>query len=370
MRPTIPLCMILAAGPLIGADLIVLDNGQRIAGVLDQKVERLPGQVAINTGNGFIRIAKEQVKSEDLGYATKRARLKEDDLAAVVELAHWCRVKGMNPETLDLLKIAVALPGVELPERALHARLVDELKGPDEAFDLYLAYRSDGGKDPATIARLETLEKAKAVADAGPNPAAQNVPGLAPSAGAPVAGPVVSSKVAGLRPLPNLGDGLETRGWVPEALQYSNPVEAKVIDLTTADGASRALEITFKAGKLDKAAVRRNVNNLKLGVSDNSVLTFWAQNPGDKPINLSIAIKTGDKWDFHESPLMRVKPGDFQQLKFDLKASNFKSVETSWANTGKVANLDDIKELQLLIYNQTDGSLIITNMGFPPKQDM
>jgi hypothetical protein len=362
------LSLMLAAGPIFGADIVMLDNGQRIAGVIDPKAELMPGQVAINTGNGIIRIAKGQVKPdpEDLGYETRRARLKEDNLAAVVDLARWCRAKGDNQHALELLAIAVALPGVELPERALHARVVDELKGPDEAFDLYVAYRKAGGKDPETISRLEVLEKAKGAADTAPYTAAQTVPAIPVTTAAVEPG---AKAIAG-KPMANLGDGLETKGWVPEILQYSNPVEAKVIDLTTADGASRALEITFKAGKMDKAAVRRNVNNLKLGVSDNSILTFWAQNPGDKPINLSIAIKTGDKWEFHESPMMRVKPGDFQQLKFDLKASNFKSVATSWANTGKVANLDDVKELQLLIYNKADGSLIITNMGFPPKQDM
>jgi hypothetical protein len=109
---------------------------------------------------------------------------------------------------------------------------------------------------------------------------------------------------------------------------------------------------------------------IKLSVTDDSVLTFYAQNPGEKPINISVAVKTGSTWEFHESPLMRVKPGDFQQLKFDLKMSNFKSLATSWANTGKIANLDDVKELQLLIYAKTDGSLLIQNMGFPPKQDM
>jgi hypothetical protein len=375
MRPTLPACLVLALaiGPLAGADIIVLENGQRISGNLDEKAEHQPGQVAINTGNGIIRISKEHVHQEDLGYETRRARLKVDDLKAVVDLGRWCRNKGMNDKALELLQIAVALPGVELPERALHARLTDELKGPEAAIPLYEAYRQDGGKDPETISRLETLEKIKAGPDAvtaaTDNPAAPlpSVPNAVPSSDAVATAPAPLAPNAP-KQLPNLGDGLETRGWVAEALQYSDPVEAKVVSLPTADGGtSKALEITFKAGKMDKAAVRRII---KLSVTDDSVLTFYAQNPGEKPINIAVAVKTGDKWEFHESPLMRVKPGDFQQLKFDLKASNFKSLATSWANTGKVANLDDVKELQLLIYGKAEGSLIIQNMGFPPKQDM
>jgi hypothetical protein len=371
MRHPLSACLVLALaiGPIVGADIIVLDNGQRIAGSLDDKAERQPGQVAINTGNGIIRIAQEHIHQEDLGYESKRARLKVDDLKAVVDLGRWCRVKGMNEQALELMQIAVALPGVELPERALHARLTDELKGPEAAIPLYVAYRQDGGKDPETISRLETLEKAKAGGDAttasdAPAAPLPKVPNLV------AGGEQLAAKAAAPAPkaMPNLSDGLETKGWVAEALQYSDPVEAKVVSLPTADGGvSKALEITFKAGKMDKAAVRRII---KLSVTDDSVLTFYAQNPGEKPVNISVAVKTGDKWEFHESPLMRVKPGDFQQLKFDLKASNFKSLATSWANTGKVANLDDVKELQLLIYGKIDGSLLIQNMGFPAKQDM
>ncbi len=280
MRHLLPACLALAlaAGPLASADIIVLDNGQRISGSLDEKAERQPGQVAINTGNGIIRIDKEHIHKEDLGYESQRARLKVDDLKAVVGLGRWCRVKGMNEQALELMQIAVALPGVELPERALHARLTDELKGPEAALPLYVAYRQDGGKDPETISRLETLEKIKAGDEGAPvagNAPAAPLPAV-PNAGAGIglvaAGEVAKATAANPpKAMVNLNDGLETKGWVAEALQYSDPVEARVVTLPTADGGtSKALEITFKAGKMDKAAVRRII---KLSVTDDSVLT-------------------------------------------------------------------------------------------------
>jgi hypothetical protein len=353
MRHAPLLCALLAVGTLPAADFVMLDNDQRIVGTIDPAAEAGSDQVAINTGNGIIRIHKARVKGEDLGFEARRAKLKSGDLKGLIELAHWCRGKGMNQEAMDLLQQAMAMPGVELREKALYARLVDELKGPEEALPLYLAYRQDGGKDPKTIARLAELEKAKGEFDTANGDA-----GTA----------VATTTAAPAKPLVNISDGLESKGWAAEALQYSNPVDTKVITMTTGDGLSHALEISFKNGKMDKAAVRRGVH---LTITDDSVLTFWAQNPGDKPINLSVAVKTGDKWDFFESPQMPVKPGEFQQLKFDLKASNFKSVATSWANTGKITALDDVKELQLLIYNgHSDGSLIVCNMGFPAKQDM
>jgi hypothetical protein len=102
------------------------------------------------------------------------------------------------------------------------------------------------------------------------------------------------------------------------------------------------------------------------------VLTFFAQNPGDKPLSIAIGIKTGSKYLFHESPQQVVKPGQaFHKLRFDFKAANFKSAASNWENNIRVADLNDVKEIQLLIYNgSADGSLVISNMGFPAKPDL
>jgi hypothetical protein len=348
---------LVAAATLAGADIVLLDNGQRIAGTIDPSIDAGPGQVAINTGNGVLRVDRKRIAGEDLGYPARRQRVKNDDLSGLVALARWCRGKAMNVEALELATLAIALPGVDLPTRALHARLIDELKGPEEALELYRAYRQDGGRDETTIARLAQLEKAIAAFEAGGD----------------VAGAVAATEPGGVaappRVKPTLQGGLEAKGWDPEALQWSNPVEAKVTTVDLPDGTAPALQIAFKAGDKDKAAVKRSIH---LTIGDDSVLTMQALNPGDRPVSLAVAVKTGGKYLFHESPQMMVKPGkEPQTLRFDLKASNFKSAATSWASTGKVADLGDIKELQLLVYNgQGEGTLLITGMGFPAKKDL
>jgi hypothetical protein len=351
LSPLFPslLSLLAATSALSAADLVLLSNGQRIAGTIDSTADVSPDQVAINTGNGILRISKDRVAAEDLGYPARRAKVKDNDLKGLVGLARWCRAKGMNPEALELLSLAMRLPGFDLAARALHVRLVDEIKGPEEALPLYRAYRIDGGKDPETIARLDQLEKAIADFEAQGDDT--------PAAAAVAA-----------KPLTTLQGGLESKGWDSEALQWSNPATAKLITLTSNDNLVPALQVDFKSGDKDKAAIKRLIH---LTITENSVLTFWAQTPGDRPVNVAVAVKTGNQYVFHESPQMTVKPGDFQQLKFDLKASNFKSAATGWAGTGRVADLNDVKEVQVLIYNgSSDGSLLITNMGFPPKQEM
>lgn len=336
----------------VGADVVVLKNGQRIAGTIDPSVDTGPDQVAIKTSNGILRLPRDAVASEDLGFDARKARLKKDDLAGHLSLAMWCRAQGMNAEAFALLEHAVRLKGVPLGARALHARLVDEddkRGGPQKALELYRRYKQDGGDDPATLQRLAQLEKAIADFEAQAN--------------------AVTSTPAVPKPVPTIQGGLESKGWDNEAPQWSNPVRPQIITVPTDAGAAPALKIDFKGGAQEKATIKRTAH---LTIGDDSVLTFFAQTPGDKPLTLAIGIKTGSKYLFHESPQQQVKPGqEFQKLRFDFKAANFKSAASGWNYNTRVADLNDVKEIQVLIYNgQTDGTLIISNMGFPAKPDL
>jgi hypothetical protein len=257
----------------------------------------------------------------------------------------------MNQEALALLERAVKLPGIPMAARALHARLVDEdeKRGPQQALELYRRYRKDGGDDAITLARLAELEKA--IADYEAKAA------------------VVTTVAAAPKPQPTLQGGLESRGWDNEAPQWSNPVRPQVVTVPTDAGLAPALKIEFKGGQQDKATIKRTAH---LTIGEDSVLTFFAQNPGDKPLAIAIGVKTGSKYLFHESPQQQVKPGqEFQKLRFDFKGANFKSAASGWNYSTRVADLNDVKEIQVLIYNgRSDGSLIISNMGFPTKPDL
>lgn len=357
--PRLLVVLLLAAVALCAADavsadaanMVVLKNGQRIAGTLDPSADVGPDQVAIKTSNGILRVPRAAIASEDLGFDARKARLKKDDLAGHLALAAWCRAQGMNNDALALLERAVRMKDVPLAARALHARLVDEdeKRGPQQALELYRRYQKDGGDDPVTLQRLAQLEKVIADFEAQSN--------------------TVSVAPAVPKAVPTIQGGLESKGWDNEAPQWSNPVRPQIITVPTDAGVAPALKIEFKGGTQEKATIKRTAH---LTIGNDSVLTFFAQTPGDKPLSIAIGIKTGSKYLFHESPQQQVKPGpEFQKLRFDFKAANFKSAASSWNYDTRVTDLNDVKEIQLLIYNGNgDGTLIISNMGFPAKPDL
>jgi hypothetical protein len=351
------LLLITFADQACTADTVILSNGQRISGTIDPSIDAGPDHVAIKTGNGFIRLPKSAIASEDLGYEARKSKLKNDDLAGHLALAAWCRSKGMMNESLALLDDAVLLNGVPLTARAQHARMVDELKSPKEALEWYRRYRKDGGDDPATLARLAQLEKVLAEFEAQTN-AVTTAPKKtkSDSPNIPKATPILQG-------------GMESKGWDNEALQWSNPVQPKIVSLSTEAGITPALQVDFKGGTQEKATIKRTAH---LSIGDDSVLTFYVQNPGDKPLSIAIGVKTGSQYLFHESPQQQIKPGkDFQKLRFSFKGASFKSAASSWNYTTHVADLTDVKEIQVLIYNGNDsGSLLISNMGFPAKSDL
>jgi hypothetical protein len=333
------------------ADIVILKNGQRISGTIDHAADVGPDQIAINTGNGILHLPKDSIAIEDLSYEARKARLNKDDYAGHVALAMWCRSKGMSEEALKLLEQAVRKKEATLAARAIYIRLVDEIRGPEKALELYRRYRQDGGDDAATIARLDQLEAVIREYE--------------------TQGTSVSTTSAPTPPkvLPTVQGGLESKGWDNEALQWSNPVKPQVINIVTEAGNTPALKIDFSGGDKDKATIKRSA---RLTIGQDSVLTFQAQNSSEKPLSIAIAVKTGSKYLFHESPQQLIKTGEaFQKIKFDLKSANFKSAASNWENNTPVADLNDVKEIQILIYNgQQTGTLIISGMGFPTKPEL
>ncbi|HYE05062.1 MAG TPA: hypothetical protein VEL07_06000 [Planctomycetota bacterium] len=345
-----------AAAP--SGDIIFLTNGQRLLGAIDERAAARDDKVLVRLADGGqIRIRRDLVKSEERGYESRRKALKDGDFSGAVELARWCLTKDMKAEALELFALALgwqanAAPDAVLTARAAHAALVDELNGPEAALALYQGYRDAGGKDAATLARLAELDDAVRQHQAKLKPAA-NVEGASVAA---VTKPTGDDR------------GLESRRWEGESLQYSNPVVAKTVDVDTVEGKNKVLDLTFtadpqrKGGRIDKAAIRRA---MPAPLGERTTLTFWAKNLGKFPLRMSVGIKTGE-WVFHESALQTIAAKDeWALLRFDLTASTFKSEATEWNNNGTIQNLDQIKEVQFLVYHGlNDGHLQLDQIQF------
>ena len=155
---------------------------------------------------------------------------------------------------------------------------------------------------------------------------------------------------------------IDLTGWESEDAKYSNPTEAQASD----DG--RQLKIAFKGGDKDKAVVCKACDKAKL--SAKGTLRFRVANPNPKAVQITVAIKTGSNYAFHESERITVKPGgeEFQDVSIDLDGSTFKSQATDWKNTGAIADPGEVQSIQLGVYNEdSSGTLIVADLAIVPK---
>jgi len=157
---------------------------------------------------------------------------------------------------------------------------------------------------------------------------------------------------------------IDVSEWASEDEKYTNPVEAAVVE----EGDAKQLKITYKGGKTDKAVVCKAVDKLKLPAK--AVMHLRVLNPNKEAVQITIALKTGKTYAFHESQRIEVASSKekYVDVAVDLTASTFKSEATEWKNTGTLADPGQIKSLQLAVYNgKEDGTLLVTDMEIAPK---
>ncbi len=353
----------LVAGEPADVDIVILDNQQRIPGALEDDPESADFAL-IRTISGTLRLKKLRITAVELGVTSRLKQIQADDLDGLIEFARWCRAKGHQQAALTALDKAFNLARVD-PKRtwdvsalALYARLTDEISGPEAALPLYRWYRSAQGKDAETIARLDQLEKIVGRSDEaiGPPPVLPRQPV------ANLEKPITSTSGA---------EGLEIKGWQGENPQWSNPVQTRLVPLIGDDrleGVKNALEVQLDKGDRDKATIKKPVN---VDASEDHVLAIRVRNKSERNLRIAVALKTG-QWVYYESMQQTVKGSDgWKELRFDLKGKDFKSQKSEWANNATIESLDELKEIQVLIYNQNaEGTALISGMRFLSDKEL
>jgi hypothetical protein len=157
---------------------------------------------------------------------------------------------------------------------------------------------------------------------------------------------------------------VELRGWVSEAPEYTNAVSLQ----QGSEGQPAPLKITFSGGEKDKTAIKKAISNLSVAAGSVLVLQVINANPYALPV--SVALKTGKTWTYHESERVTVAANGTaaQRIVIDLSKATFKSESTQWKNTGAISDLDQLKELQICVYNQKQsGELTVTSVDIRSK---
>ena len=320
-------------------DSIHLSNGHTIYGeILSDEGERT---INVKTRGGILTLKKEMVLKVVLSFARRKAQLEPTDYLGHLTLALWAESKGRYQDAYDLLRPFAYSNEITHEGLRLLAELSDRLRQdtPEMILNNYRRYQQRGGKNANTLARHQELEniyqnwqkKAKEVA-------------------------LHNDSIV-------IDEGMEVRGnWQSEDPKHSNPISAS---LTTDPGNSldRVLKFSYKGGKEYKAVCRRK---WALNVSKNHKLSFEVFNAGSKPVSISVAVKSSDKWIYFESKPWPIKAEQsWQPVVFDLLANDFKSEASNWAHTTRIKDPSEIREVQLQIHNQRDdGVLYLNNMGF------
>lgn len=325
-------------------DLIILDNAQRFRGTVVSEQSDAEW-VTVDTGSGRLRLPRARIARVEYGLAARVAQVAPGDLQGLIDLAHWCRAHGHHEQARAALNRAVAFPDCPLAVRGLHARVVDELEGPEVALPLYIAYRNAGGEDPELLARLAELEAARAAW-------AEQLRGLGldPEATLREGRPVAAASAT------PVDEGYERFPWVADHPQWSAPARIETITLLTPEGPRRVLQVDVEPQPdkpaLDKAAL---VLRRPLQLTGRRAFGLLVANASDREIRIALALKTGAQWTYHESRALPVPPGgaaqEFVPLSFDLTAADFKTQASGWAHRARVADLHQVREVQIVIYH-------------------
>jgi hypothetical protein len=150
-------------------------------------------------------------------------------------------------------------------------------------------------------------------------------------------------------------------GWKSGPAEHGNPVQVRALAETDGAG-TRAIEVAVTGGAKDKAAISHPL--VKEDLAEHPALAFTVSNAGERPIHLSVAIKTKN-WLYHESTVCVIpaKTAAPIQLSYDLEASVFRTLASKWEPTSAISDLGEMKEVQVVILNGPhDGKVVIADM--------
>lgn len=144
---------------------------------------------------------------------------------------------------------------------------------------------------------------------------------------------------------------LSTAGWKGGPAEHYNPTMISIPPAADGAAAARVVEIGYTGGAKDKAAILHPVT--KEDLATHPALSFSVLNPGEQPVQIAVAIKTGKTWVYHESAAQNIPPKGKEPtvLTFDLEASVYKTAASKWAANSAIADLTELREVQIVIMN-------------------
>jgi hypothetical protein len=335
-----------------------LTNGHRLIGTILAGAPPSSEFLLLKTEHGQVTLPRKNVVSIDGDFSVQLQALEKNDYRGRLELALAAYEAGDAQVALEIVASQARSKNYDEVGRRLRAELTDEIHGGEAALPLYREYEKKGGKNADAIERLRQLEKAQAdykkelaAFEASQKNKTQQ------------SGNQATAGTSAQQP-PRIAEGLEaSAGWSKEAEEFANPTSVSVVPLGGVDK-DHVLRMQAAPGQRGKGALRLRFHP-PYDLSDLTELQLSAYNEGKIPTPLSIALKTGEQWVYYESTTQAIQPGAWQRVSFNLSKPIFKSEASNWRHAGPVADLGQVRELQLQIHNgKTDATLLINQIGF------
>jgi hypothetical protein len=332
------------------ADTVVFKNGNKLECKVippedNDKTMRL---LLDKDGQKSISVYLATIKNIDYDFQSLKDSLDEDDYEGWYRLGVWAFKRKLISEASECFIRAKGNEGVPVEIYFYLGRIYEKFVPPSEmnALENYKLYIQSGKNEKLMLIAKKAVErlskKVKSVSE----------------------GKKSKEKVLSI-------DGYETGAWASPG--WGNATKASSPSVKGRE--NRVLEVTFdnrdRQGKLLSADKRKAPVQLRMesDVSSTPILSFDIYNPNKKALQISIAMITGQKYEWFESNLIGVPAGKWKpSISLDLKRRYWKSASSAWRNISPVGNQKRLRSLIVLIYNGSmKGKIYIDNIKFQDK---
>ncbi len=343
--------LVLEAGAVPGrADTIHFKYGTSLE---CKVVGRTPAGLEVLLGDGevgrlIIDPATVREDGIDYDFDSRLDELKDDDYQGHYRLGVWCEEQGgddarMYDRALARYLHVMGKPGIPDDLDLRLGRMFEKCREPDpwQALDHYQAYlkkHPDNAEAKAAVARLQADPR---LAQPAPTPK-------------------------------NTRDGLESHRWRPIAIDEHNQGSARNLNDAGNDGGA-LLELAFSGQNRKKETKDKAAFQLaeKLNLKDQTALLMDIYVPDDKPVRLAVALVTGNNFEWYESKTVILPGGEWTMgVRFDLTLATWKAQKSGWNHTLKPDNLDQVRNLNLLVYNgRQEGKIYVDSVRLEKAEE-
>lgn len=188
--------------------------------------------------------------------------------------------------------------------------------------------------------------------------------GDASAAGEQTAAPVAKKALSsGMK----LFDGFETAGsWIAVGKNWGDGDTSKAVAQSAAwagEGHS-SLELSFNAMVKDKGATCFTEMMDITDFSPYEAIVFDVNNPTGSPMQVAVAITTGDGWAWFESNVFDIPAGESKDLSVPLYEDTLKAASTNWEYKTSLLDPDDVRRVAFKFFGPEGlaGSVFLDNI--------